>query len=83
MFTVTYIRADGTTYNVTFDRQGRTKLALHLATAQETISSVYEQASPINHAIRKTMQSYEGVLTFSKAGRAYMEHGVALATSPQ
>lgn len=82
MFTVTYIRTDGTTYDVTIDRQGRTKLALHLATAQETIGSVYEQASPINNAIRKTMQSYEGVLTFSKAARTFMEHGAAPASVP-
>lgn len=77
MFTIQYA-SNGISKTQNFNDTSRTKLAHHLMQFPQPILSVYEQATPINNAIRKEMQRWQGVMTMSEWGRAFMDDGVAL-----
>lgn len=81
MFTIQFA-SNGVSKTQTFDSTNRTKLAHHLMQFPQPIINVYEQATPINNAIRKEMQRWGGVMTLSEWGRKFMDDGVAHLSFP-
>lgn len=72
MFTISYL-SNGEHKMEHFNSKNRTKLAHHLMQYPKPIVNVYEQASPINHAIRVEMLRWAGTTTTSEWARKYME----------
>jgi hypothetical protein len=63
MFTIQYVKTDGTHGMQDLDSKAKHRLTAHLATYQRPIVAVYEGTTPITREVAKRLREWPGTLS--------------------